>query len=69
MPRGSPTGSDDDESSRRWSAREASLAQSTESATGLRTYSVAFLAKLWFFDRMVWRFETRRGDEPVREWV
>jgi hypothetical protein len=35
-------------------------------ATGL---AVAFLSKVWFFDRMVWLFEERRESDPVREWL
>jgi hypothetical protein len=31
--------------------------------------SVAFLAKTWFFDRMVWLFEDRRHLEDVRAWI
>jgi hypothetical protein len=31
--------------------------------------SVAFLSKVWFFDRMVWLFENRRENETVREWI
>ncbi|MFC7059665.1 DUF6653 family protein [Halovenus salina] len=34
--------------------------------TGL---TVAFLGKIWFFDRMVWLFEDRRENETVREWI
>lgn len=34
--------------------------------TGL---TVAFLSKLWFFDRMVWLFEDEREAERVREWL
>jgi hypothetical protein len=31
--------------------------------------SVAFVSKLWFFDRMVWLFEDQRENEAVREWL
>jgi hypothetical protein len=34
--------------------------------TGL---AVAFLSKLWFFDRMVWLFEDNRELETVRKWT
>lgn len=34
--------------------------------TGL---SVMFLAKTWFFDRMVWLLEERRDTAQVREWL
>ncbi|WP_267643936.1 DUF6653 family protein [Haloarchaeobius amylolyticus] len=32
-------------------------------------FSVAFLSKLWFFDRMVWLYEELRHLEEVREWT
>jgi hypothetical protein len=31
--------------------------------------SMAFLAKTWFFDRMVWLFEDMRHLEDVRTWI
>jgi hypothetical protein len=34
--------------------------------TGL---TVAFVTKLWFFDRMVWLFENHKENETVREWL
>jgi hypothetical protein len=32
-------------------------------------FSVTFPGKVWFFDRVVWLFEDRGEDEPVRERV
>jgi len=32
-------------------------------------FSVSFLSKVWFFDRMVWLFEDMRELETVRSWL